>query len=86
MEASEKYVEGFNSGYIIRRESPELAKKLLDALKEQDDYIQGLKDGKEQFERELDIEIERELDRHNKDQSPSIDKGKEHDEGVDYEP
>lgn len=87
MEPSEKYIDGFNSGYIIRKESPELAKKLIDTLKEQDDYIQGLKDGKLQFERELDKEIYRWAEQHkeNSSKEPTVKKDKDIDPGKDYD-
>ncbi len=87
MEPSAKYIEGFNSGYVIRKESPELAKNLIETLKEQDDYIQGLKDGKQQFEKELDKEIHRWADQHKeniKDQ-PSPEKSKDKGIGRDYD-
>lgn len=87
MESSAKYIEGFNSGYVIRKESPELAKKLIETLKEQSDYIQGLKDGKYQFEKELDKEIHRWAEQHKenlKDQ-PSPEKGKDKGKGQGYD-
>ncbi len=87
MEPSQKYIEGFNSGYIIRKESPELAKKLIGSLKEQDDYIQGLKDGKQQFEKELDKEIHRWAEQHKENTSelPSPEKGKDKGKGHGYD-
>ena len=87
MEESEKYIKGFNSGYTLRQHSPKLAKELIDLLKEQSDYIQGLKDGKEQFEKEMDKEIHRWAEQHkaNVDQEPSIKKEKGKDKGRDYD-
>ncbi|WP_417591384.1 hypothetical protein [Owenweeksia hongkongensis] len=87
MEPSEKYIDGFNSGYVIRKESPELAKKLIDTLKEQDDYIQGLKDGKLQFERELDKEIHRWAEQHkqNLEAPPALEKDKKKGKDIDYD-
>ena len=87
MEESEKYIKGFNSGYTLRQHSSKLAKELIDLLKEQSDYIQGLKDGKEQFEKEMDKEIHRWIEQHkaNVDQEPSIKKEKGKDKGRDYD-
>lgn len=87
MEESEKYIKGFNSGYTLRQHSPKLAKELIDLLKEQSDYIQGLKDGKLQFEKELDKEIYRWAEQHkgNVSNEPSIKKDKDIDTGKDYD-
>ena len=73
MEESKKYIDGFNSGYTLRQHAPDLARKLVDTLKEQSDYIQGIKDGTVQFEKELDIEILRFAEQHKeniKEQNP----------------
>lgn len=87
MEESDKYIKGFNSGYTLRQHSPKLAKELIDLLKEQSDFIQGLKDGKEQFEKEMDKEIHRWAEQHkaNVDQEASIKKEKDKDKGRDYD-
>tara|TARA_R100000005_G_C4874917_1_gene129490 strand:- start:320 stop:589 length:270 start_codon:yes stop_codon:yes gene_type:complete len=87
MEPSQKYIEGFNSGYVIRKESPELAEKLIETLNDQGDYIQGLRDGKHQFEKELDKEIHRWSEQHkeNARELPSPEKGKDKGKGQDYD-
>ena len=44
----EKYLKGFNHAYLLAKNNPELLKQILntDGL---NNYIQGLKDGKEAY-------------------------------------
>lgn len=86
MEPSEIYIAGFNSGYTLRKHSPDLAKKLIDTLKDQDNYIQGLKDGKLQFEQELDKEIHKWTEQHkeNMKEPPSPEKSKDKGKDLGY--
>ena len=51
-------LKGFNSGYELAKHEPELFTKLLSSLERNNDteYIQGLKYGKSQADRELLLE------------------------------
>jgi hypothetical protein len=45
-----QYVKGFNHAYLLAKYKPELLKSILNT-KSQNDYIQGLYDGKVEFEK-----------------------------------
>lgn len=57
METSKKYLEGFNSGYLLRKFKPELSASILKNLEANSDYSKGLIDGNREYEQELDKEI-----------------------------
>jgi hypothetical protein len=44
-----KYIKGFNHAYLLAKHKPELIKSIV-TTKSKNDYIQGLKDGKDTFE------------------------------------
>lgn len=48
MKTEEKYIEGFNTGYLIARHEARLADILLNNLANADDFFQGFIDGKDQ--------------------------------------
>ena len=48
---TEKYIKGFNDGYLLRQHNPELVKKLLNTPST-NEYIQGLKDGERTYSKE----------------------------------
>ncbi|MEM6359398.1 MAG: hypothetical protein AAF731_04865 [Bacteroidota bacterium] len=91
MEATKDYIKGFNNGYLFSRYANELADTVIDRLEETEDYLQGLKDGKLQYEQELDKELSRWANQHKdmQDQSrePEPDKSpdQEKDKGLDYD-
>lgn len=45
----DNYIKGFNAGYLMQEKSPELYKQLSDGINKDSDFINGLKDGGEQF-------------------------------------
>ena len=85
MEASKKYIDGFNSGYILRQHKPELAKSLFQTLEASNDYTQGLKDGNQAYEKELDKEILRFAEKHERDKNLQPDPEKNHEKGKGYD-
>jgi hypothetical protein len=48
----EKYITGFNSGYILAEHKPALLQTVTQNLPPTNEYIEGLLDGKEQLENE----------------------------------
>jgi len=59
MEIPEKYLKGFNSGYLLRKHYPMLAKELTIGIKGKSPYVAGLKAGSKEYEKELDQKLER---------------------------
>ncbi len=59
MEIPDEYLKGFNSGYLLRKHQPILAKELTKGLKGKSPYISGLKAGGKEYEKELDQKLER---------------------------
>ena len=51
MEVSEEYVKGFNSGYLIRKNHPLLAKNLVSGTSGESEYLEGLKAGSQEYEK-----------------------------------
>jgi len=51
-ELTPKELKGFNAGYLIAKHDPELFKVLEKSLGSESEYIQGLKYGKLQADRE----------------------------------
>lgn len=78
MEATKDYIKGFNNGYLLSHHAADLADTVIDKLEGKEDYLQGLKDGKQQYEKELDKELSRWAEQHKdmQDQSrqPETDK------------
>ena len=52
MEVSEEYVKGFNNGYLIRKNHPVLAKSLVSGASGESEYLEGLKAGSQEYEKE----------------------------------
>ena len=48
----EKYIKGFNSGYILAGHKPELLQTITENLSTTNDYVAGLVDGKGQLKQE----------------------------------
>lgn len=48
----EKYIKGFNIGYILASHKPELLQTVTKTLPTTNDYVAGLVDGKEQLGQE----------------------------------
>lgn len=47
-----KYIEGFNSGYLLAEHKSELLKNISKSIKPANEYLEGFLDGKEQKENE----------------------------------
>jgi hypothetical protein len=47
---TEKYIKGFNNGYILAEHKPDLAESLSKTSATANDYVEGLIDGREQLE------------------------------------
>lgn len=48
---TEKYIKGFNDGFILKEHKPELLENILNTTPF-NDYIQGLKDGEREFKQQ----------------------------------
>jgi len=48
---TEKYIKGFNDGYLLKQHKPELIEKLL-STSSTNEYIQGLRDGERTYEQQ----------------------------------
>jgi|AntRauTorckE5430_2_1112549.scaffolds.fasta_scaffold10221_3 hypothetical protein len=48
---TEKYIKGFNDGYLLKQHKPELIEKLL-GTPSTNEYIQGLRDGERTYEQQ----------------------------------
>ena len=66
MEISADYLKGFNYGYIIRKELPKTGKHLLAGIKGNSELIDGLKAGPKQYEKEIEIKINKFKQKNNK--------------------
>ncbi len=82
MQQDKFYVKGFNSGYLLRSKSLELAKIIIESVKGKSVYLDGIKDGYRQFEleqnKELLPKIQREqkllrIRNHQKDNNKGLD-------------
>ncbi len=58
MGVSEEYVKGFNNGYLIRKNHPVLAKTLLNGASGTSEYLDGLKAGSQECEKEWAKDLE----------------------------
>lgn len=45
---NEKYIKGFNDGYLLKQHRPQLIENLVN-ISSSSDYIQGLKDGERTY-------------------------------------
>lgn len=48
----EKFIKGFNHGYTLQEQEPELLAKILKSPASKSDYLDGIKEGQKQYERE----------------------------------
>lgn len=51
MEIPDEYLKGFNSGYLLRKHQPMLAKELTNGIKGKSPYVVGLKAGSKEYRR-----------------------------------
>lgn len=71
-----KYIRGFNHAYILAKHKPELIKNIA-TTKSQNDYLQGLKDGKNTFEQNKVKSRFQEIEKLRKQKDKNRDKGLE---------
>jgi len=57
---TEKYMKGFNDGYLLKQHNPQLIENILTSTSN-NDYLQGLKDGKTTHEQQRIISRSQEL-------------------------
>lgn len=69
---TEKYIKGFNDGYILKAHKPELLENILNTTSS-NDYIQGLKDGESEFNQQKVKSRTQELDDLKSSKSKNID-------------
>lgn len=48
----QRYIKGFNDGYLLTKHQPDLAAKITAYPNKQNDYLQGFSGGKAEYERE----------------------------------
>lgn len=48
----QRYIKGFNNGYLLAKHEPDLAKQLIAQQNDQNPYFKGLVAGKGQFDKE----------------------------------
>lgn len=49
----QRYIKGFNDGYLLTKHEPELAAKITAYPNKQNDYLQGFSGGRAEYEREV---------------------------------
>ncbi len=75
----EIYAKGFNQGYVLSKEEPELSDKLVENIRDiSTPYTDGFKDGKVEHHRELLAERLKQRDSE-KEKNPDFDKKKDKD-------
>ncbi|WP_292944510.1 hypothetical protein [Olleya sp. UBA1516] len=68
----EKYIKGFNDGYLLKEHKPELLEKILSTTSSID-YIQGLKDGEREHKQLIVKSRTQELEDLKSSKSKNID-------------
>lgn len=74
----EKYIKGYNSGYILASHKPELLQIITQNLSLANDYTVGILSGKNQFEKErqsVQIQDIEKLRNHGKDRDINLEMG-----------
>lgn len=59
--SKEKYIKGFNDGYLLKEHKPELLENILNTTSS-NDYFQGLKDGEREFKKQKSQNRVKEID------------------------
>ncbi|MGF1924721.1 MAG: hypothetical protein ACQUHE_11125 [Bacteroidia bacterium] len=49
---SDRYIKGFNSGYILQKHEPDLLKSITQAKNRGSDYLEGIAAGAKQYRKE----------------------------------
>jgi len=62
-QVSKRYKKGFNNGYVLSEHEPELLKQLLDVKADNNEYLQAIKEGSRQQQKEQLVEqMKRDID------------------------
>lgn len=62
-QVSKLYKKGFNNGYVLSEHEPELLKQLLDVKADNNEYLQAIKEGSRQQQKEQLVEqMKRDID------------------------
>ena len=77
MDVSEEYVKGFNNGYLLRKNHPVLAKSLLRGASGKSEYLDGLKDGGQEYEKEWAKNLEEMKQQQVEEKKTGMDRGME---------
>lgn len=72
MEQSTSYIRGFNQGYQLRKNHPLLMKSLVKGATGKSEFLDGLKAGGIQYEKEMGVKM-----KEFKQENISIQKGKD---------
>lgn len=51
-EQEKRFIKGFNHGYLLAEHEPQLLKQLLTGIHDGGQYLDGLKEGQKQLEKE----------------------------------
>ena len=77
MDFLEEYVKGFNNGYLIRKNHPVLAKNLLSGASGKSEYLEGLKAGGQEYEKEWAKNLEEMKKQQVEEKKKGMDQGME---------
>ena len=77
MDILEEYVKGFNNGYLIRKNHPVLAKTLLNGASGKSEYLDGLKAGNQEYEKEWVKNLEEMKRQQGEEKKKGMDRGME---------
>jgi hypothetical protein len=83
----DKYIKGFNAGYLMQEKDPDLFKKLNENLSLKSEFIEGMKAGGEQYIKEATTKLKgsigNDLDPDKTIPAKSPSKDKTHSKGLD---
>jgi len=63
----ERYIKGFNAGYLMQEKDPDLFKSLSENLTMKNEFLEGMKDGGEQY---VHDQVDQLKDQHKDDLDP----------------
>jgi hypothetical protein len=78
MSTEEKYIKGFNNGYLLAKHEPILLKNIITSLQPTTDYLKGIFFGKEEYELEKSKNQLKEIQnirRRGKDREQDLERG-----------
>lgn len=63
-QVSKLYKKGFNNGYVLSEHEPELLKQIMDVKADNNEYLQAIKEGSRQQQKEQLVEqMKRDIDK-----------------------